>query len=176
MSAPQGRPRPGSQCLIIHAVGGGGTEILFGAYLDIYFSNKCSITRQKQDLKRSKPTIFSASFHFTSSQPQERSIRLIKCIIKHLNVPNWVFNRIREGKRRCSGDLQVIRGSLQLSDMWLKIPLPPPTEGVRPLSTGITTHWSRGGPRSQWPKPPQEEEREKKLNEKGFKEISKMVF
>lgn len=44
-------------CLIIHAVGGGGTEILFSAYLGIYCSTECNITIQKQDPNHTNPTI-----------------------------------------------------------------------------------------------------------------------
>lgn len=55
-SAPPVHPHPGSQCLIIHAVGGGGTEILFGAYLDIYCSTECSITMYHRRINISDAT------------------------------------------------------------------------------------------------------------------------
>lgn len=44
-------------CLIIHVVGGGETDILFSSYLGIYCSTECNITVQKQDPKRTNPTI-----------------------------------------------------------------------------------------------------------------------
>lgn len=46
-----------ARSLIIHVVGGEGTEILFSAYLGIYCSTECNITIQKQDPNHTNPTI-----------------------------------------------------------------------------------------------------------------------
>lgn len=54
--------------LIINAVGGGGTEILFSAYLGIYCSTECNITIQKQDPNHTNPTI-PLSFFSSSASP-----------------------------------------------------------------------------------------------------------
>lgn len=87
--APPGRPHPGSWCLIIHAVGGGGTEILFGPYLDIYCLTECSISVQKQDPNPSKTTNFSACSRFFLL-PEYRSIRVIKSMITHFSVKSHI--------------------------------------------------------------------------------------
>lgn len=83
--APPGRPHPGSWCLIIHAVGGGGTEILFGPYLDIYCLTECSIAMQKQDPKPSKTNQLLCLLPIFSPS------RVIKSMITHFSVRNPTY-------------------------------------------------------------------------------------
>lgn len=76
-------------CLIIHAVGGGGTEILFSAYLGIYGSTECNITVRKQDPNHPNQTI-SLSFS-------------VSCLVLILSVslsvsPSFHYSSRKSGK------------------------------------------------------------------------------
>lgn len=121
--APPGRPHPGSRCLIIHAVGGGGTEILFGPYLDIYCLTECSIAMKKQDPKHSTTNQFLCSLPIfppstveihPCDQVHDQTFQCQKSYIRP-EVLGWnLLHRIREGKNKCLAEPKVIWGLFNL--------------------------------------------------------------